>query len=691
MKKNLLSLFTALLSGTLLFTFPAIAQLTLSGTNYTQDFNQIASGLPAGWSVRTGATASSIGTAATFNTAAVSWGTSTGQFGNQAGTTNNAGAPAASNESNQPAYTNRCPAIRQTGSFGDPGAAFVLQIANTLNVSNLAFSVDFNMLSVQTHSTTWTIDYAVGNSPGSFTTLGTYSDPGVFGTTTASFSLGANANNQANNVWIRIVALTASSGSSGSRDTFGIDNFNLNYAGPSAPTISSEPAGQTSGVLTTVSFTVAASGNPPLYYQWFKGADALSDGGNISGATNDTLTLANIVHADAGDYFVVVSNYAGAVTSSIANLAVVGFAVTPLPPTNVLAGTSLTVPLVFFDNQSPITTITGSSGNQAILPDANISGTASTATLTPPAGGNSVVLVSLTASDGTFSTNIIFPLLVVPSTNVVFNDHFDYANGATITNSYGIWRHHSPSASGFGESIITNGALQISRSFDEDINAGLIGQPFDTNETGALYSRFNLKLTTLPTPTGNYFAHFKDNTTSNFCTRVWISTANTNTGGTYRLGIGNAASSTATSAQFPMDLSLNTNYTVVTRLVLSNGVSTLWINPAAETDASVTAADTVNNLVAVTSYAFRQDSSEGVMQVDDLVVATTFNDALGIAPSAFLQIQTVGTNVVLTWTDSSFVLQSAPAVTGTYTNEPGATSPFTNGITGSAKFYRLTP
>jgi hypothetical protein len=53
-----------------------------------------------------------------------------------------------------------------------------------------------------------------------------------------------------------------------------------------------------------------------------------------------------------------------------------------------------------------------------------------------------------------------------------------------------------------------------------------------------------------------------------------------------------------------------------------------------------------------------------------------------------LTIQQSGTNVVLTWTNSAFSLQAAPAVTGTYTNIPGATSPYTNAITGSQQFFR---
>ena len=61
----------------------------------------------------------------------------------------------------------------------------------------------------------------------------------------------------------------------------------------------------------------------------------------------------------------------------------------------------------------------------------------------------------------------------------------------------------------------------------------------------------------------------------------------------------------------------------------------------------------------------------------------------------FLSIQTPltirqsGTNVVLTWTNSAFGLQAAPAVTGTYINIPGAASPYTNAITGSQQFFRL--
>lgn len=54
-----------------------------------------------------------------------------------------------------------------------------------------------------------------------------------------------------------------------------------------------------------------------------------------------------------------------------------------------------------------------------------------------------------------------------------------------------------------------------------------------------------------------------------------------------------------------------------------------------------------------------------------------------------LNIQSIANAVILNWTNSTFVLQSAPAVIGTYTNILGATSPYTNAITDLQKFFRL--
>ena len=60
-----------------------------------------------------------------------------------------------------------------------------------------------------------------------------------------------------------------------------------------------------------------------------------------------------------------------------------------------------------------------------------------------------------------------------------------------------------------------------------------------------------------------------------------------------------------------------------------------------------------------------------------------------VSLQTLLTIRQSGTNVVLTWTNSAFGLQAAPAVSGTYTNLPNATSPYTNTIAGQQQFFRV--
>jgi hypothetical protein len=54
-----------------------------------------------------------------------------------------------------------------------------------------------------------------------------------------------------------------------------------------------------------------------------------------------------------------------------------------------------------------------------------------------------------------------------------------------------------------------------------------------------------------------------------------------------------------------------------------------------------------------------------------------------------LRINRIQNKAVLSWTNAAFSLQSAPIVTGVYTNIPGATSPYTNVFSGSRQFFRL--
>jgi beta-galactosidase len=58
-----------------------------------------------------------------------------------------------------------------------------------------------------------------------------------------------------------------------------------------------------------VNSRVAATGEPPLTYQWHK------DGAPIAGATNPLYVIPNIAKSDEGLYFCVVTNECGSDTS----------------------------------------------------------------------------------------------------------------------------------------------------------------------------------------------------------------------------------------------------------------------------------------------------------------------------------------------------------------------------------------
>jgi len=67
---------------------------------------------------------------------------------------------------------------------------------------------------------------------------------------------------------------------------------------------------------TNVSLQVTATGTSPLSYQW------TFNGSNLAGATANPLFLATVQPSQAGNYAVVVTNVAGAVTSAVASLTV---------------------------------------------------------------------------------------------------------------------------------------------------------------------------------------------------------------------------------------------------------------------------------------------------------------------------------------------------------------------------------
>ncbi len=106
--------------------------------------------------------------------------------------------------------------------------------------------------------------------------------------------------------------------------------YNSTLSGTNAaPSISSQPVSMTTPFGQPARFSVSASGfPPPLSYQWKAGATGsgtytnLTDNGNITGSATPTLSIASAGNDNAADYIVVITNAAGATTSSVATLTV---------------------------------------------------------------------------------------------------------------------------------------------------------------------------------------------------------------------------------------------------------------------------------------------------------------------------------------------------------------------------------
>lgn len=213
--------------------------ITLGSTSpLTMNFDNLGTaGLPDGVYVKQNANGSYIGDEGTvylnnFNTP-TAWNQTSLGFKNFASAT---GLASNASSTTQNASTNRALGIRPTSSGGDPGAAFVFQLANTTGKSNL--QLEFNLQSLDApaapgRTQTWRVDYGTGANPPFFTTVTTSPSTlttalGTFASTTVNVNFGSALNNVSQPVWIRIVALSNTTGG-GSRPSTGIDDVKFSW------------------------------------------------------------------------------------------------------------------------------------------------------------------------------------------------------------------------------------------------------------------------------------------------------------------------------------------------------------------------------------------------------------------------------------------------------------------------------
>lgn len=233
--------------------------------------------------------------------------------------------------------------------------------------------------------------------------------------------------------------------------------------------------------------------------------------------------------------------------------------------------------------------------------------------------------------------------------NVLFNETFDYADGRLMDLAPGVWNRHSGTIAlnvASGAAVIDQPDIAGGR---EDLNR-LLASSFNpaTDNTSVLYGSFTVNFSALPfnaltPPSGSYFFHLKSSAANEFYARIGANLEGA-APGTFRLAIANESWNSASTLEYPLDLTLNTTYVVGFRYDLATDQTTLWINPTSEASLSITATDTVTYAAGlIESVAIRQgtslsatgsgnDGGPGTLRIDNILVATSFAEGVAVIP-----------------------------------------------------------
>ena len=495
----------------------------------------------------------------------------------------------------------------------------------------------------------------------------------------------------------------------------GITNFSTRSF---PPMVVEDPGSITVSSGSSAKFTVIADGATPLSYKWLRG------GSPIAGATSNPYSFVASYPADNGATFsVVLSNAFGMTTSSVATLTVNGtlnldhnpFSITRLDGSNsmaafrVAASGSIPIRYQWFKVAGGTTNIIAGATNDTLWLSAlqvADSGNAYFARVT-----NAFVVTN--SDQATLTVN-------ARSVNVPITG---YAQVVVADHPVAYWRLDEPDGS--------VGAVDVVGSFTGSYNTGGGGvspafvyqvpgaPPKDTNTAvsvsdGAIVTiPYALELNPVSGPwsfeawikpssldPGNFRSPFSSLWNSDFGGHLFGWNLYQHPAGYWTFNAFNGGGGGSFTSEFN-DHPLDTNKWY--HMVIADDLTNLRFY--------------VNNVLGVTlsrsGFGFKPNGINGdpgvaggptvLGQRSDNAFApffgaidevATYNYALSpqqiknhFLYTTVLNITKSGNNVILTW--GAGTLQAAPAVSGTYTNIVGATSPYTTAIGGSARFFRV--
>jgi hypothetical protein len=511
------------------------------------------------------------------------------------------------------------------------------------------------------------------------------------------------------------------------------------------PDIYTEPQPQTVGAGASAQFSVTMLANPPPTFQWQVGPTngsgpyvSLSDGGAISGSTNETLTINGATSANQGDYRVVISNALGAVTSSPpATLIVIPPVATPTPQilfagrtasfsVNVAGGLSATYQWQKNGaNLSDGGRISGSQTSQL-----QISG------VQPSDGANYDVILTIgseqetsttaslsvlpSSSESTYDTAVLAANPVVyyrldesgnpATTNLIAYDNaggFNGIYGIDVTNGFdGI---SGPNASsGFPGFASNNAAALITPN---DTNAWITLAPWHLNTNSVTFTAWVNPAAEPNAQSGVVYTGTTNGTDAGICyyyedtgsgmqlTYAWNEGGANDEDQFFQSGLYTpidewsflavaVTSSNATLYVFNAEgTNSATDESYLPNAAFDPNGSTNQVMPFNNPEyigTEPSSADSFNGSIGAVAV-FNQTLSSNQLQ-------TLYNAALGIPPPPTLEIGSVGPNVQITW--SAGVLLQATNLTGPWTTNSAAISPYTvtpSGPSGSMFYQVVVP
>jgi len=564
------------------------------------------------------------------------------------------------------------------------------QFATCTVAANAGYTVSFATVSQfnyrrsTTGPTTGVLQYQIGS--GNFVDIATvaYTSTASAGAALAAVDLSSIADLQniaaGNVVTFRLVNY-GGSGASGSWYIYDVANSpadDFEIQGTISPVPTGSPPGNVvvtpsnlvANAACPVTFTASATGDPANYF-WYQETPA---GTNlIASASTSTLTLAGVCGADTAKYQVILTNAYGAATSAVVSLTVCDPAILA-PPAN---QTNVLNDLDFFSG-----TAVGSQPYQmlfyyhgALLASSTFNTLTNALTIyvtNNPAATNlaGYYLVASNQFGMVTSAVAMATIALTPPVEITRWD-FNATNNCSPTN---------PAASfGCGTAMPVPNPAVTNFAFAP-------GTVFDPCQYSANPTNLGWAL--------NGFAAGTANKTAGF--QFSVSTA----GFTNLLLTWSERHSATASKYMRLQYTTNgTDYLDGDVLVFSEVAYQFYSsdfsakpgvdnNPnfgfrlVAEQEATAIGNNNTNYVGTASSFG-----GGGTIRVD---LMTVFGSAIGTLPIP-LALRFDGTNVVLTWDDplSAFSLQAAAAAGGVYVTVAGATSPFTNAITGVQQFFRL--